>query len=114
MTPVNFARDPLHSYFNEPQKNEIHPLYLLFVFRSFVFIICDVMIKSLQISGEEKLQTDMFGYYVQQPSPWNVVSWMLRQPVNYCIYLWRRLQVTSREQVMFIDVWISSVQKRFI
>ena len=25
---VNFARDPLRSYFHDPQKNEIHLLYL--------------------------------------------------------------------------------------
>ena len=29
---VNFARAPLRSYFHEPQKNEIHLLYLHFVF----------------------------------------------------------------------------------
>ena len=35
-----FARDPLRSYVDEPQKNEIHRLYLDFVFTSFPFIIC--------------------------------------------------------------------------
>ena len=25
---VNFVRDPLRSYFHDPQKNEIHLLYL--------------------------------------------------------------------------------------
>ena len=36
---VNFARDPLHSYFHEPQKNEIHlDIYTLFIHRfSFFF-----------------------------------------------------------------------------
>ena len=28
MGPVNFARDSLRSYFHDPQKNEIHLLYL--------------------------------------------------------------------------------------
>ena len=51
----NFARDPLRSYFHEPQKNEIHLLYLHFVFTSFLFIICGILIYILQISGEEKL-----------------------------------------------------------
>ena len=50
MTPapwrhVNFARDPLRSYFHEPQKNEIHHLYLYFVFfTSFLTIICEILI----------------------------------------------------------------------
>ena len=47
---VNFARDPLRSYFHEPQKNEIHLLYLHFDFISFLFIICEILIKILQIS----------------------------------------------------------------
>ena len=39
----NFAQDPLHSYSDEQQKNEIHLLYLYFVFTSFLFIICEVL-----------------------------------------------------------------------
>ena len=34
----------LLSYFREPQKNEIHILYLHFVFTSFLFIICGILI----------------------------------------------------------------------
>ena len=45
---VNFAQDPLRSYFHEPQKNEIHLLYLYFVFTSFLFSICEVVIKLMQ------------------------------------------------------------------
>ena len=41
---VNFARDLLRSYFHDPQKNEIHLLYLHFVFTSFLFIICGILI----------------------------------------------------------------------
>ena len=41
---VNFGRDPLRLYFDEPQKNEIHLLYLHFVFPSLLFIICDFFI----------------------------------------------------------------------
>ena len=37
-------RDPLHSYFHEPQKNEIHLLYLHFVFTLFLLIICEMFI----------------------------------------------------------------------
>ena len=41
---VNFARNPLRLYVHEPQKNEIYLLYLHFVFTSFVFIICEILI----------------------------------------------------------------------
>ena len=40
----NFALDPLRSYFQEPQKNEIHLLYLHSVLTSFLFIICRILI----------------------------------------------------------------------
>ena len=36
---VNFALDPLRSYFHEPQKNEIHLLYLDFVLISFFYYL---------------------------------------------------------------------------
>ena len=41
---VIFAWDPLCSYFHEPQKNEIHLLYLHFVFTSFLSIIREILI----------------------------------------------------------------------
>ena len=41
---VNFAWSPLRSYFYEPQKNEFHLLYLHFVFTSYLFIICGILI----------------------------------------------------------------------
>ena len=41
---VKFAWDQLLSYFREPQKNKIHILYLHFVFTSFLFIICGILI----------------------------------------------------------------------
>ena len=50
---THFAQGPLRSYFDEQQKNEIHLEYLYFVFTSFLFIICDILILILQISGEE-------------------------------------------------------------
>ena len=40
---INFARDLLGSYFHD-QKNEIHLLYLHFVFTSILFIICGIFI----------------------------------------------------------------------
>ena len=39
---VNFACEPLCSYFDECQKNEQYLLYLHF--RSFLFTVCEVMI----------------------------------------------------------------------
>ena len=41
----------------------------------------------------------MFYYYIQQPTLWHDVNQTLRRPVNYLIYPWRRLRVTSREQM---------------
>ena len=38
-------------------------------YKHFVFIICGILMQILQISHEEKLKSDVFGYYVQQPSP---------------------------------------------
>ena len=51
---VNFARNPLRSYFHEPRKIEIHLLYQHFVLHR-LFIICEILILIVQISGEEKL-----------------------------------------------------------
>ena len=52
---LNFARDPLRSYFHEPPKKEIHLLYLYFVFTSFLLIFCGILVEILEMSGEEKL-----------------------------------------------------------
>ena len=42
------ALDPLRSYFDERQKNEIiHLLHLHFVFTLFLFHICEVLVKIL-------------------------------------------------------------------
>ena len=38
----------------------------------------------------------------------------LRRPIIRCIYIWRRLSVTSHERVPFMGVWSSSVLNRFI
>ena len=54
-THVNFALDRLRPNFHEPQKNEIHLLYLHFVFTLFLLIICEIFILILQISGEKML-----------------------------------------------------------
>ena len=47
----------------------------------------------------------MFGNYAQQPSPWHDFNRTLSRQTNCCIYLWRRLRVTSRMRVSFIGVW---------
>ena len=49
---INFVRDPLRSYFDEPQKIEINLLYLHFILSPFLFSICEVLSKSCRISGE--------------------------------------------------------------
>ena len=40
VTPESFAWDPFRLYFDECQENEIHLLYLYFIFTSFLFIMC--------------------------------------------------------------------------
>ena len=45
---VNFAQDLLRPYFHDPQKDEIHLLYLYFVFATLLFRICEVLIKLMQ------------------------------------------------------------------
>ena len=47
----------------------------------------------------------MFGNYAQQPSTWHDFNRTLSRQTNCCIYLWRRLRVTSRVRVSFIGVW---------
>ena len=80
-------------------KNESHFLYSYFVFTSLLFIIYEVLIKTFQISGEEKIWTDMFDYLFQESSSWHDVNRTLRRPINYFIYPWRHLRVTSWELV---------------
>ena len=45
------ARDPLRSYFHEPQKNEIHLFYLHFVFTTCLFITYGILFLILQIKS---------------------------------------------------------------
>ena len=52
---VNCARDLLRSWFHEPQKDGIHLLYLNFVFTSFLFSICEVLIKWMQNKRRRKV-----------------------------------------------------------
>ena len=44
---LTLHKTPLRSYFDEQQKNEIHLLYLYFVFTSFLFNTCEVSVKIL-------------------------------------------------------------------
>ena len=109
---LTLHRSPLWSYLMNPRKIKfISYIYPLFLHR-FCLLFVKFRFKFCKTNGEEKLQTEMFGFYIQQPSSWHGVSRMLRQPVNYFIYLWHRLK--SHEQVLFIGVWTSSVQIRFI
>ena len=99
----NFAQGPLRSYFDEKWNSS---LISIICFTSFLFIICDIFILILQISGEEMFQSAVFGYYVQQPSLWHDVK-SASQLLHLSIH---RLRVTSRERVSFMRIWTSSVQ----
>ena len=80
------------------QKNEIHLYIYNLFFNCFCSIVVKFWCKSCKISGEEKIETNSFGYYVQQPSPWHDVT-SANQPV--CCHL----RVFSRERVSFIAAW---------
>ena len=102
-----------HTSVNLRKMKFISYIYTLFLHR-FCSLFVEFWFKSCNYSGKETLYYGVFGYYVQQPSLWHNVSRTLRRPVNYCIFLWRCLRVTSRERVPFMGVWTSSVQNRFI
>ena len=108
---VNFARDPLRSYFDEPQKNEIYLSYLHFVFAS---ILWNFDLNLANKRRRKVINWRVWLFYVQQSSLWHDVNRTLRRPTIYCIYLWPRLRVTSREGVSFMGVWTSLAQNRFI
>ena len=68
---------PFLLYFPQCHENEIHLLYLHFIYTSW---FCS---ESRKIGALEKLQTDMFSNYVQQPSAWRDVSRMIRPLSNF-------------------------------
>ena len=76
----NFAWDLLHSYFDECQKNEIYLIFTLLLLHHFCSIVVKFYCRSCKLHSEEKLWMDMFGYNVEQLSPWHTVSWMFHQP----------------------------------
>ena len=63
---VNFAWDPLGSYFDETkcQKNEIHLLYLPFIF--YIIIIHYLWSLNVNLGTYAVKKTDVFGYYIQR------------------------------------------------
>ena len=66
---LNFPRDPLRSYFDEPQKNEIHFfIYIYISIQPFNALFSTFSCKVCKLHGEQMLLTDAFGHYVQQPS----------------------------------------------
>ena len=125
---VNFARDPLRSYsgvtLNLHGARCVHTSMncrkwnssLIFTLCFYIVFVHYLWNFDLNLANKQrrKVITVVFGYFVQQPSLWHDVNRTLRRPVNYCIYLWRRLRVTSRERVSFMGVWTPSVQNRFI
>ena len=60
---VNFARDPLRSYFHEPQKNEIH-LFTLCFYIVFVHYFWNFDL-NLANKRRRKVIIQSNGYYVQ-------------------------------------------------
>ena len=45
----------------------------------------------------------VFGYYVPQPSLWHDVNRTFHRPINYCIYLWRRLCIgLGRVEILYL------------
>ena len=92
MGPVRMGMGPMHGAHCHGShcihilmniwKIEIRLLYLPL----FLYCLCSPFVKfwckSCKISGKEKLLTDVFGYCIQQLSPWNDVSWTLRRPIN--------------------------------
>ena len=85
----------IHPSMNVSKMKFISYIYTLFSYQ-FCSLFEKFWSKSCQISGEVKLLNDMFGYYIKQPSPWCDVNQTLCRPVNYFIYLWRYLRLTSR------------------
>ena len=87
-------------------------IYTLFLYR-FGLLFVKLWCKSCKISGEEKLQTDAIGHYVQQPSPWSDVNRTSHRPINTFICPWRRLYVTSWcSSSMYEPCWSKKVNLR--
>ena len=72
-----------HTSVNLRKMKFISYIYTLFLHR-FCSLFVEFWFKSCKYSGKE------------------------RRPINYCMYLWRCLRVTSRERVSFMGVWTSS------
>ena len=79
----NFAQGPLCSYIDEQTETEIQLSYLYFVFTSFLFIICDILVLILQIRAKKSTNPTIL-----------VIMFNIRhhdmtshRPVNVCIYL---------------------------
>ena len=45
---INFARDPMHSYFDDCKKNIIYPLYLHLIITLLSFISFEILLQILQ------------------------------------------------------------------
>ena len=82
------------------RKNEIHLLYLRFVFTSFLFIICGFFY--LNLANKRRRKVIIRRVWLLRSLRLDVDR-MLCRPINYCIYLWRRLRVTSCERVSFME-----------
>ena len=111
---VNVARDPLRSYFDEPQKKWNSFLIFTFFLQRFYALFSRYLCKVCKLHGEIMLLTNAFGHYFQQPSAWRDVSRTFRQLLKTFVYPWRRFMTTSHDPLTFIDVWALLIQNRFI
>ena len=72
MTPerhhVNFAWDPLRSYFDEPQKKMELFFYIYVFYKRSTNYFRAFCVKFANYAAKKMLLTDAFGHYVQQPS----------------------------------------------
>ena len=89
-TSINLRKIKFISYIYTLYLHRFCSLFVIFYF-------------NLANKRRRNLYSDVFGYYFQQPSPWHNVNRTLRRTINFCVYLWRRLRVMSRERVSFIS-----------
>ena len=84
----------------------VFTFYFYFVFVHYVWFCSE----SCKIGALEKLQTDMFSNYVQQPSVWRDVSRTIRPPSNFFISAasWQNQQKWLCAQWRLRSAWASA------
>ena len=62
------------------EKWNLSLIFTLILLHHFCSIVVKFYCWSCKLHSEEKLWMDMFGYNIEQLSPWHSVSWMFHQP----------------------------------